>query len=1134
MALSYLNPSYLKKAQLKQQSLYNGNLLLEEHDPPALYDSEETLELAQESRDKMRFLKKEIKLANYAKINHLLGVFVPQTTKSKEELFLSNVSNMVTVSKTISIPNEDLSDDTSLSVARKFLNEVKSPLVTLQRVVKQKMTLEVHNWLYSPYKEVPSDLQTELDRTKEKLELRIIKKEKEYAVLWNNCHLKTTYKNLFDSITSNRAHAKLYDHIYENAQLRAWVFENTSESIKNTLGISVTPHVDKPKLSDVTPHSKKLHASTPSHSIPQPREFNVVKHRNGNGSSNMVTASSTGVYNRRTKKIMEMMNVTFDELSTKAFEQNSLRSSKPSERDLDILFEPLHNEYLGGRPSEAPRTIPVSPVSLILIIQAMSTNSKGTVWVKESTESMVYVDDIIFGSTNPRYATLFSDLMKSRFEMMMMGEMMFFLGLQVNQSPSGIFINQSNYVNEIFKKYGLNTCNIIGTLIDIKDKLDLDQIETPVDATKYHSMIGALMYLTSSRLNIVHATCDSGFELTGFSNADYAGCKDTFKSTSGGAQFLGQKLVSWSSKKQDYTSLSTAKSEYVSLSACCAQVLWMRTQLTNYGYHFDKIPIYYDTKSAIAISCNPVQHSKTKHIAVRYHFIKEHVEKGTIELYFVKTDYQLADIFTKALLVDTFNYLVRLLRMRSLCPQELDRLAKLHANSWQWEHPPLAVRTYTASGNSLLEVGMPCAFYSQHLITCRSLRIRRILKDGGEAAIKGDTLQGSVELQRATKTRIKKAQEGMCLLKHLLLRYWFHGLGGYDWNDQAEDGSTNFALMAYSSTSSNSEVSTDSNYSSSCLENVKILKEQNEQLLKDLRISKINAITYKTGLGYNAVPPPYTGNFLPLKPYLSGLEEFVNEPIVNEPTVKKPAVETSKAKANADKPKDGNPEIDLQDKGVINSGCSRYMTGKMSYLTYYKEIDRGYVAFEDHKVKVIRCDNGTEFKNREMNQYCEMKEAVNTACYVQNRVLVVKPHNKIPYELFHGRTPVLSLMRPSGCSVTILNTKDHLGKFNGKADEGFFVRYSLNSKAFRVFNKRTRIVGENLHISDDGKNVDEDPRQESECKDQEKEDNINITNNVNVAGTNGVNAIRANTNNQLPFDPEMPNLGDISTFNFSN
>nr|GEZ23913.1 putative ribonuclease H-like domain-containing protein [Tanacetum cinerariifolium] len=216
----------------------------------------------------------------------------------------------------------------------------------------------------------------------------------------------------------------------------------------------------------------------------------------------------------------------------------------------------------------------------------------------------VFVDDIMFGSTNPRYATLFSDLMKSCFEMSMMGEMTFFFGLQVNQSPSGIFINQSNYVNEILKKYGLSTCDIIGTPMDIKDKIDLDHIGTPFDATKYRSMIGALMYFTSSRPDIVHVTYDSGFELTGFSDADYARCKDTFKSTSGGAQFLGEKLVRWSLKKQDCTSLSTAKSEYVSLFACCAQVLWMRTQLTDYGYYFNKIPIYCDSKSAISISCN--------------------------------------------------------------------------------------------------------------------------------------------------------------------------------------------------------------------------------------------------------------------------------------------------------------------------------------------------------------------------------------------------------------------------------------------------------------------------------------------------------------------------------------------------
>nr|GEV63276.1 ribonuclease H-like domain-containing protein [Tanacetum cinerariifolium] len=137
----------------------------------------------------------------------------------------------------------------------------------------------------------------------------------------------------------------------------------------------------------------------------------------------------------------------------------------------------------------------------------------------------------------------------------------------------------------------------------------------------------------------------------GFSkDSKHAGCLDLRKSTSGGIQFLGgDKLVSWSSKKQDCTLMSSAEAKYVSLSACCTQVLWMRTQLTDYGFYLDKIPMYYDSKAAIAISCNPVHHSRTKHIDIRYHFIKEKVEKGIVELFFIKTEYQLADLFTKAL-----------------------------------------------------------------------------------------------------------------------------------------------------------------------------------------------------------------------------------------------------------------------------------------------------------------------------------------------------------------------------------------------------------------------------------------------------------------------------------------------------
>ena len=129
--------------------------------------------------------------------------------------------------------------------------------------------------------------------------------------------------------------------------------------------------------------------------------------------------------------------------------------------------------------------------------------------------------------------------------------------------------------------------------------------------------------------------------------------------------------MSWQSKKQDCTSLSSTEAEYVAMSACCAQVIYMRSQLMDYGYTFNRIPMYCDSKSAIAISCNTVLHSKSKHIALRYHFIKDHVEKGTIELYFVGTEYQLADLFTKALAPTRFAELVHRIGMRCLTPDDL-------------------------------------------------------------------------------------------------------------------------------------------------------------------------------------------------------------------------------------------------------------------------------------------------------------------------------------------------------------------------------------------------------------------------------------------------------------------------------
>ncbi|KAJ9544645.1 hypothetical protein OSB04_024352 [Centaurea solstitialis] len=217
----------------------------------------------------------------------------------------------------------------------------------------------------------------------------------------------------------------------------------------------------------------------------------------------------------------------------------------------------------------------------------------------------IYVDDIIFGSTNPEMCTKFSKIMEIEFEMSMMGS-------------------------------------------------HLAAVKRILRYLKGTPEMG-LWYLK-----------DSSFELISFTDSDQGGCKLDRKSTSGSCQFLGDKLVSWTSKKQNCVSTSTAEAEYVAAASCCSQVLWMKTQLLDYGYKLKRVPIYCDSESAIAITSNPVQHSKTKQIDIRYHFIKDNMEKGNIEMFFVQADYQLADLFTKPLDEKRFNFLVSKLGMLSI------------------------------------------------------------------------------------------------------------------------------------------------------------------------------------------------------------------------------------------------------------------------------------------------------------------------------------------------------------------------------------------------------------------------------------------------------------------------------------
>nr|GEX66362.1 putative RNA-directed DNA polymerase [Tanacetum cinerariifolium] len=198
-------------------------------------------------------------------------------------------------------------------------------------------------------------------------------------------------------------------------------------------------------------------------------------------------------------------------------------------------------------------------------------------------------------------------------------------------------------------------------------------------------VVDPTLFTRKARNDILLYSKDTGMSLTAYADADHARFRDTRRSTSGSAQFLGDKLVSLSFKKQKRTAISSTEAEYIALSGCCAQILWIRSQLTDYGFQFYKIPLHCDNKSAITLCCNNVQNSRAKHIDVHYHVIKEQVENGIVELYFVRAEYQLAGIFTKPLPRERFNFLIKNLGLRSMSPETLKHLAEETDKRWRFK-----------------------------------------------------------------------------------------------------------------------------------------------------------------------------------------------------------------------------------------------------------------------------------------------------------------------------------------------------------------------------------------------------------------------------------------------------------------
>ncbi|GJY13842.1 putative ribonuclease H-like domain-containing protein [Tanacetum coccineum] len=282
----------------------------------------------------------------------------------------------------------------------------------------------------------------------------------------------------------------------------------------------------------------------------------------------------------------------------------------------------------------------------------------------------LYVDDIIFGSTKKSLYTKFKKMMHKKFQMSSMGELAFFLGLQVKQKEDGIFISQDKYVTGILKKFGFSDVKTASTPMETHKPLLKDADGEDVDEHLYRSMIGSLMYLTSSRPDIMFAVCacarfqvnpkslhlhavkrifrylkgqpklglwypkDSPFDLVAYTDSDYAGASLDRKSTTGGCQFLRCRLISWQCKKQTVVANSTTEAEYIAASNCYGQ--------------------------------NPVFHSKTKHIEIRHHFIRDSNEKKLIQMIKIHTDHNVADLLTKAFDVSRFQYLIASIRMLNL------------------------------------------------------------------------------------------------------------------------------------------------------------------------------------------------------------------------------------------------------------------------------------------------------------------------------------------------------------------------------------------------------------------------------------------------------------------------------------
>nr|GEX07559.1 hypothetical protein [Tanacetum cinerariifolium] len=683
-----------------------------------------------------------------------------------------------------------------------------------------------------------------------------------------------------------------------------------------------------------------------------------------------------------------------------------------SRNDWDLLFQPMFDELLNPPPSvdHQPAQV-IAPIAKALY----GLKQAPCVWY-DMLSSFLISQDFSKGSVDP---TLFIHVDDR--------QNLIFLRITDFSKSRGIFINQSKYALESLKKYGFESCDPVDTLMVEKSKLGEDKEGKAIDPSHYRCMIGTLLYLIANRPDLQFPICmcaryqarptekhvhavkkifrylrgaihrglwypkDSSVALTVFADADHAGCQDTRHSTSGSVQFLGERLISWSSKRQKSAAISSIEAEYITLSGCCAQILWIRSQLLNYGLGFNKIPIYY--------------------------FIKEQVENGVIELYFVNTEYQLADLFTKALDRDRIEFLINKLGMRSFTPETLKQLM-------DEEVIVVFIRRLWQFCDSDLEVA-----FRQHTFFIRNLEGVDLLTGSRGNNLYTLSLQDMMAsspiclLSKASKTKDwlwhrRLSHLNFGAINHLAKQGLVRGLPKLKFE---KDHLCSACAMGKSTKKSYKSKSEDTNQEKLYLLHM--------DLCGPMRVESVNGKKYILDEA-----PDFIIKFLKM------IQVRLKVPV----------------------------------RRIRTDNGTKFVN--QTLREYYEEVgishETSVVRSPQQNDIVERCNRTLIEAARTMLIYAQASlflwaEAVATACYTQNRSSIRLRYGKKPYDLLHNKLHDLSFFHVFGALCYPTNDSENFGKLQPKADIGIFIGYAPTKKAFRIYNRRTRRIIETIYVDFD-------------------------------------------------------------------